>query len=118
MKNKKIITIFIILLLLIIYLTSAFLMKDKNKFWCNLSFGDFKPIKYCEANLNVCEEPKDDFLCINGIFDLLDTRNNEVIRSMKDYEHDYPILLKNEEIRFKSMDEVKKFMKNKSVIAE
>ena len=101
-KTKKI--LIPIILVVVTYLVVAFAARDKNETYCNLSFGEYLPIKYCEANEIECVNPEDDFLCVNGVFDLTRSRNNKLTQIIELYNELYPIATKEE--RYKTFKDI------------
>ncbi len=115
-KSKKIIIVvgLIILTLLVASCVTVFLMRDKSKLWCSYTFGSYEPIKYCDLGQTNCVEPNDDFLCVGGIFDLMDIRGTELVKSMEAYKKAYPIYLPGEGKRFKTDEESRNYMDKKA----
>lgn len=75
MKKSLSILLISIVSFLILYLSSTFIMKDKNEIWCMFTWGTFKPVMITKnAGLNATLT--DEFICLGGIFDIRKNKRN------------------------------------------
>jgi hypothetical protein len=70
-------------ILFIACLEIAYVMRDKNEFWCNLSSGSYKKISGCGLQPDSrCRTPENK-VCTGGLFDVGGNRNVVADSKMK-----------------------------------